>query len=186
MPIEPFPAILYSLPRNSAVAVGIPLAFGMASGLITRSSVKTWYPTLNKPPGEPPRWLFPTAWTFLYLSMGYASHLLVRAHDPAAVGSIAKAGASRAVKLYWAQFGLNMLWTPIFFGAQKPLLSLLDISLLTPLTYVLTAQAYKVDPRTAFAFVPYCAWLSYATYLNAGVWWLNGGKDKVDEVKKDL
>jgi len=39
----------------------------------------------------------------------------------------------------------------------------------------------KVDRRTLLVFVPYLTWLSYASYLNAGVWWLNGGKDKVDD-----
>lgn len=49
---------------------------------------------------------------------------------------------------------------------RKPLLALLDISLLTPCAFLLTSKAYQVDPRTAYCLVPYCAWLSYATYLN--------------------
>ncbi|GAA5877468.1 hypothetical protein JCM8547_001082 [Rhodosporidiobolus lusitaniae] len=175
MPID-FPPLFYSLPRNPAVAVGLPLAFGMVSGLVTRTSVKTWYPTLNKPVGEPPRWAFPVAWTSLYLAMGYASHLLVGVYDAAPSGTILKAAADTAIKLYWAQFALNMAWTPLFFGLRKPLAALFDISILTPLTYALTSKAYKLDPRTAWAFGPYCAWLTYATYLNASIWWLNGGK----------
>lgn len=54
----------------------------------------------------------------------------------------------------------------LFFGAHKPFAALLDISCLTPLVYTLTAKAYKLDYRTACVFVPYCAWLTYATYLN--------------------
>lgn len=54
----------------------------------------------------------------------------------------------------------------LFFGAHKPFAALLDISCLTPLVYTLTAKAYKLDYRTAYVFVPYCAWLTYATYLN--------------------
>lgn len=49
---------------------------------------------------------------------------------------------------------------------RKPLLALLDISLLTPCAFLLTSKAYQVDPRTAYFLAPYCAWLSYATYLN--------------------
>lgn len=30
----------------------------------------------------------------------------------------------------------------------------------------MTYEAYKVDPRTSFLLVPYCAWLSFASYLN--------------------
>jgi hypothetical protein len=64
------------------------------------------------------------------------------------------------------QFALNMAWTPLFFGLRLPLPALFDIVPLTGVTYTLAAVAYKVDPRTAIAFVPYCAWLSFATYLN--------------------
>ncbi|CEQ40111.1 SPOSA6832_01701, partial [Sporobolomyces salmonicolor] len=189
MPVE-LPALFYAIPRNPAIAVGLPLAFGMASGFITKNSVNTWYPTLKKPAvshlvintseldecvtdeldlrnqGEPPRWAFPAAWTFLYCSMGLASHLIIKNFDGALPGSAPNVTADIALKLYWGQFGLNMLWTPLFFGLHKLGLALADISLLTPTTYALTYQAYKVDPRTAFALVPYCAWLSYATYLN--------------------
>jgi hypothetical protein len=107
------------------------------------------------------------------------------------------------------QFALNMAWTPLFFGLRLPLPALFDIVPLTGVTYTLAAVAYKVDPRTAIAFVPYCAWLSFATYLNgsffsffdvflplsrssprffrsASIWWLNGGKSQVKDVKKDL
>ncbi|GAA5862729.1 hypothetical protein JCM1840_002654 [Sporobolomyces johnsonii] len=180
MPVE-LPALFYAIPRNPAVAVGLPLAFGMASGLITKNSVNTWYPTLRKPAGEPPRWAFPTAWTFLYCSMGLASHLIIKNFDGALPGSALKTTADLALKLYWGQFGLNMLWTPLFFGLHKMGLALADISLLTPTTYALAYQAYQVDPRTAFALVPYCAWLSYATYLNGATWYLN----RWSAVKKD-
>ncbi|GAA5966238.1 hypothetical protein JCM21900_000077 [Sporobolomyces salmonicolor] len=150
MPVE-LPALFYVIPRNPAIAVGLPLAFGMASGFITKNSVNTWYPTLKKPAGEPPRWAFPAAWTFLYCSMGLASHLIITNFDGALPGSALKVTADLALKLYWGQLGLNMLWTPLFFGLHKMGLALADISLLTPTTYALTYQAYKVDPRTAFA-----------------------------------
>ncbi|KAK4698465.1 hypothetical protein P7C70_g7809, partial [Phenoliferia sp. Uapishka_3] len=49
VPVE-LPSILFSIPRNPAVAVGLPIALGFASGFITKSSVKTWYKPLTKPP----------------------------------------------------------------------------------------------------------------------------------------
>ncbi|GAA5886812.1 hypothetical protein JCM6882_005898 [Rhodosporidiobolus microsporus] len=185
MPIE-LPSLLFTAPRNPAVAVGIPLALGFASGFITQKSVNTWYDSLRKPAGEPPRWAFPAAWTALYFGMGYASHLLVGVHDAAPAGTLLKAAANEAIKLYWAQLALNMAWTPLFFGLKKPLAALFDISILTPTVYLLAKKAYDLDPRTAYAFVPYCAWLTYATYLNGAFWWLNGGKGKVDQAQKDL
>ncbi|TNY18439.1 TspO/MBR-related protein [Rhodotorula diobovata] len=179
------PPILLQLPRNPAIAVGLPLVLGMADGQVTKSSLQSWYPSLTQPAGEPPRWAFPVVWTTLYVGMGFASHVLVKALDTAIIGSPTSRLAMSALKLYWAQLALNLAWTPLFFGLRNPLLGLADILPLTATTYALAGKAYKVDPRTAFVFVPYCAWLSYATYLNAGIWWLNGGEAKIKKAKQD-
>lgn len=169
------PPVLHAIPRNVYTALGLPLACGMASGLVTRSSVNTWYPSLRKPAGEPPRLAFPVAWTSLYLGMGLGSYVLQQYVDRAPAFTALHENAAFAVKLYWLQFGLNMAWTPLFFGARRTGLALVDILALTPAVYALTYYAYKVDPRTAWAFVPYSLWTSYATYLNAAIWWLNSG-----------
>ncbi|GAA5851657.1 hypothetical protein JCM9279_002534 [Rhodotorula babjevae] len=180
------PPILLQLPRNPAIAIGLPLVLGMADGQLTKSSLKSWYPALRKPAGEPPRWAFPVVWTALYAGMGLASHVLVKALDTAVIGSPMSRLAMSALKLYWVQLALNMAWTPLFFGLRNPTLGLLNILPMTATTYALTAKAAQVDPRLSLVFVPYCAWLSYASYLNAGIWWLNGGKANVDKAKKDL
>lgn len=59
--------------------------------------------------------------------------------------------------------------------------ALVDITALTGTVAALAVKMAKVDRRTLFVFIPYLTWLSYASYLNAGVWWLNGGKAKVDD-----
>jgi len=75
MPVQ-LPSLFYDIARNPAVAVGLPLVFGMSGGFITKTSVNTWYPTLKRPAVEPPRWMFPVAWTLLYASMGPSLFLL--------------------------------------------------------------------------------------------------------------
>ena len=93
--------------------VGLPLVLGFIDGTGSNGSVKTWYPTLNRPPAVPPSWAFPAAWTVLYLAMGWASHLIVNKYDAALPGSPMRALADSALKLYWGQFALNMLWSPV-------------------------------------------------------------------------
>lgn len=93
--------------------VGLPLALGMLNGRITKTSVETWFENRRQPPGQPPRWAFPVAWTYLYIGMGAASHLIVKAFDAAVPGSPLKLVADSALKLYWAQFALNQAWTPV-------------------------------------------------------------------------
>ncbi|GAA5906663.1 TspO/MBR family protein [Sporobolomyces salmoneus] len=177
MPIQ-LPSLFFEMSRMPAVAVGIPLAFGMLNGRITKTSVNTWYPTLKRPPIEPPRWLFPVAWSALYVAMGVASHLIVKQYDAALPGSPLKNAAEHALKLYWVQFALNQAWTPLFFGLKQMGLAMLDLGALTATSYALTYEAFKVDPRTSYLLVPYCAWLSFASYLNGSFWYLNSFKSR--------
>ena len=80
----------------------------------------------------------------------------------------------------------------------QPGLALVDISALTGTAYYMTVRSRYLCLRppewiqsllhaatggqTSWALIPYCVWLTYATYLNAGIWWLNRGRPlpKVD------
>ncbi|CAD6580395.1 MAG: hypothetical protein CYPHOPRED_001210 [Cyphobasidiales sp. Tagirdzhanova-0007] len=172
------PSLLYDIPRSLPLAVGLPILLGSLNGRITQKAVKTWYPTLEQPPpGPPARWVFPVVWTSLYAGMGWAAHVAVKAFDTSARHSVRAAAASSLV-LWYVQFALNMSWTPLFFGAKKTGAAALDIVTLTGTVAALTVKMAHVDRRTLAVFLPYMAWLSYASYLNIGVWWLNGGKVK--------
>lgn len=54
----------------------------------------------------------------LYAGMGWAAHIAVKALDTSPHLSVRKA-ASNALVLWYAQFAINMAWTPLFFGAKK-------------------------------------------------------------------
>merc|ERR1739841_40831 len=158
--------LIYSIPRNPAIAVGLPVTCGMAMGLVTRNSVNTWYSTVRKPTGEPPRLAFPIVWTLLYAGMGWASHIFVKTLENSP--SLATRELARtALHLHWAQFALNLCWTPLFFGLQKTQLALVDILLLTGTVYKLTSVAAKIDDRAFYIHLAYSAWLTWATYLNS-------------------
>jgi hypothetical protein len=61
--------------RISAVVVTC-LAVGYFSGMVTRSAITTWYPTLVKPSFNPPNWVFAPVWSMLYAMMGIAAGLV--------------------------------------------------------------------------------------------------------------
>lgn len=95
---------------------------GSITGYVTRtsshSSDSLWYKSLARPNWEPPKWAFGVVWPLLYLAMGYASHLNVKALDRTPPG-FGRTRALRGMKLYYAQLFLNQLWTPLFFGAGE-------------------------------------------------------------------
>lgn len=131
-------------------------------------SLSEWYPALRKPPGTPPNWLFGPVWTLLYLMMGAAGALVWHRH-------VARPEAATARGLRWfaIQLALNVAWTPVFFGLQRLGPGLIVIAALW-VAIVLTIRTFAGIHRVAAALlVPYLVWVSYATYLNAGLWWLN-------------
>ncbi|KAF8316891.1 TspO/MBR-related protein [Clavulina sp. PMI_390] len=168
------PALFFAIPRAPLFAVGLPVVLGVASGLPTSKVVKgPWYNNLRQPAFTPPRVAFPIVWPILYLAMGYASHLAVRSYDNALTPAV-RDTALYAIKLYYAQLAMNMSWTPLFFIWKKKGLALVDIVTLTGTVYHLTAVMHDLtDGLSTWFLAPYCAWLSYATYLNAGYWYLN-------------
>lgn len=146
--------------------VGLCLLVGAAGSTLTADSVRGWYLTLNRPAGVPPNWAFPVVWTSLYVMMGTAAWLAWRA--PAA------AEQRRGALLLWGwQLLANALWTPAFFGLQRPLLGLVVLAALLPLIGLTMRAFLALDRRAALLMLPYLLWSLYATYLNLGFWWLN-------------
>ncbi|KAJ7700146.1 TspO/MBR-related protein [Mycena rosella] len=171
----PLPDFLLVAVRIPLVAVGLPLGLGLLSGYPTANVVRSdWYKNLRTPPGRPPRQVFPIVWPILYISMGYASHLTVKALDSALSPSV-RSDCMLALSLYYTQLALNLLWTPLFFGAKKTGTALIDSGLMAAATFYMTKLIAPHSPGAAYLLLPYCAWLSFATYLNGGIWWLNGG-----------
>ncbi len=145
--------------------IGLPLLVGLASGSLTAAAVRDWYPSLIAPPGKPPNAVFAPMWTALYIAMGIAAW---RTWRPVAV-----LGQRRALQLWGWQLLVNAAWTPAFFGLHSPALGLVVIVPMLVLI-VLTARSFaRIDRPAAWLLLPYLLWSGYATYLNAGFWWLN-------------
>ena len=77
------------------------------------------------------------------------------------------------MKLWWAQLVLNFLWTPVFFAAHLPGLALVVILLMLAAILAFIAIAWRQDRLAAWLFVPYAAWVAFASMLNASIVALN-------------
>jgi len=148
------------------LAIGIPLLIGVIGSIFTQESVSTWYLTLEKPSFNPPNYLFPIAWTYLYITMGFASWLVWLKRD---TGSYSRNG----LIFYSIQLFFNMMWSYLFFTLQNPGLALIEILILLPLIIITTFYFFKTDRIAGWLMIPYIAWVSFATVLNASIYWLN-------------
>jgi translocator protein len=135
------------------------LAVGAGAGFLTAQSVLTWFPTLIKPSFNPPSWLFGPVWTTLYIMMAVAAWLVWLRQ-----GSLV---------LFYVQLALNFAWSLLFFGLHSPALALVDIVAMWVLILLTLLAFWKIDRRAGWLLVPYLAWVSFASVLNASIWWLN-------------
>ena len=155
--------------RNIKILIGVAscLAVGFLSSIATQSSVETWFPTLEKPFFNPPSWLFPPVWSLLYIMMGTAAGLVWdKIHSkPEEV--------KKALIFFVIQLALNALWSILFFGLKNPMLALIEIVLLWLLIYETFAKFSRISKTAGNLFIPYLLWVTFATLLNASIWWLN-------------
>jgi translocator protein len=120
-----------------------------------------WYKTLDKPPWTPPDWLFPIAWTTLYIAMSVAAWRV--AYSGAEIVPLALA--------LWAwQIALNTLWTPVFFGLRNLFGGMIVLALLWVAVLSTTLVFLSVDTIAGVLMAPYVVWASYAGALNVSVW----------------
>jgi len=143
--------------------IALPVLVGIISGLWGRAGMRE-YKNLNQPPLSPPGWLFPVVWTILYILMGIASYLVAQSREK---------GCGEALLFYLLQLVVNFFWSPIFFGAGWYLFAFFWIILLWVLIYACIKRFYPLDKRAAYLMVPYLAWVTFAGYLNFGVFLLN-------------
>lgn len=122
-----------------------------------------WYQTLTKPWWTPPNWAFPIAWTLLYIMIAIAGWRVWKAE-----------GIGAALAVWAIGLVLNAAWSWIMFGRHEIGLALADLALLWVSIAVFIALALPVDRLSAYLFVPYLAWVSYAGALNFAIWRLNG------------
>lgn len=105
----------------------------------------------------------------LYAASGFGSYLIAQNLDvPGFNGSVnpsARNTAIEALNLYWISLGLNLAWSPLFFGLQQPLVALVDIVALTGVVGALTVKAHQLPTiknlPTSLFFAPYLGASSY-------------------------
>jgi len=153
-------------PLAFIINIAITLGVGALGGWATAQSVKTWYPTLNKPSFNPPNWLFAPVWTTLYLLIGIAAYLVWTkrnqiVHFP------------RTVAIYFIQLILNLAWSFIFFYLHEIGFALAEIILLLFVIVINAVIFYRIDKWAGLIFIPYILWVSFASFLTYNILILN-------------
>ena len=151
--------------KQYALGILLTQSIGALSGWLSKDGIKIFSASISQPSLSPPAFLFPIVWGALYALMGIAA---VRIYL-----SPQSTERSMALNVYITQLIVNFFWSLIFFNAQAYLFAFFWLLILWILVLWMILLFHKVDPLSAKLQIPYLLWLSFAAYLNLGVWYLN-------------
>ena len=143
----------------------LTLLVGGVSGYYTIGNVATWYATLHKPFFNPPNSVFGPVWTVLYILMAVSFYMVLQ--QPKSVMR------KYAITFFIVQLTLNFFWSIIFFNLHLIGIALAEIALMWLSILWMIILFYPVSKTAALLQLPYIAWVSFATALNAAIFYLN-------------
>ncbi len=138
---------------------------GALSGLLSSDGMALYMQSAAKPPLSPPGAVVGIVWPILYALMGIGAALIWRQPESKV--------RSKSLNLFVGQLVVNFFWSLIFFNAQAFGFAAIWLVLLWALVLLMILSFRKISPLAAWLQVPYLIWLTFAAYLNFGVFLLN-------------
>lgn len=155
----------------AGLIVSILICFACAGigSAATTPQLADWFANLKKPTWNPPNWLFAPVWTTLFAMMGVSAWLVWRN----SWGSDRWGKARLALGWFGIQLALNVGWSVLFFGCQRPGFALIEIVLLWFAIAITVSLFARHSKLASGLMVPYLCWVSFASVLNFAIWSLN-------------
>ena len=150
-----------------AIAIIIPLIVGGLSAFLTKDNM-SMFNEINKPPLSPPSWLFPVAWTILYILMGIASYLIYKNKNVFFYEE-----RDKSLIFYIIQLVFNFFWSIIFFNLKNYVFAFVWLLFLWLFILILIVNSKKVNKIASYLLIPYLLWVTFAGYLNLMIAILN-------------
>lgn len=149
--------------KSLIISLAISLGTGILSALITRSSMKI-YQNLNLPKLAPPSILFPIVWTILFILMGISAYIIYESNSNK---------KQNALKIYAIQLLVNFIWPILFFNLNLYFISFVWIILLWIFILIMINSFKQISNIAAYLQIPYFLWVTFASYLNFMIYYLN-------------
>ena len=153
----------YRSPRTLVVfAMFIAIVVGVGAVIGVSTGPDAWYATLQKPPFNPPNWLFAPVWFTLYVMIGIAG-----------ARTFLRDSSGTPFFVWLLQMVLNWAWSPTWFSLHLLWPAFAIIITILALIVAFIVATWKTDRVSALLFVPYAAWVAFASLLNLSIAVLN-------------
>lgn len=151
--------------KTYALWILLAEAVGALSGWLTREGTRIYTETAVRPPLSPPSAVFPVVWVILFALMGIGAARIWR--------SPPSKFRTRGLLLFFVQLAFNFVWSILFFNLERYGLAFGWLIVLWFLILGMILTFRRIDRKAALLQIPYLLWVSFAAYLNLGVWLLN-------------
>lgn len=152
--------------RIYIISVAISLGAGIVSALLTRGNMNI-YEEVSTPPLSPPSFLFPVVWTVLFVLMGISAAMVLT------TGTSPLLKRKNALSVYGMSLFFNFFWSIIFFNLRAFLFAFVWLLVLLALIILTIVKYFKINRTAAYLQIPYALWVTFAGYLNLGIFILN-------------
>lgn len=152
--------------RIYIISVAISLGVGIVSALLTRGNMNI-YEEVSTPPLSPPSFLFPVVWTVLFVLMGISAAMVLT------TGTSPLVKRKNALSVYGMSLFFNFFWSIIFFNLRAFLFAFVWLLVLLALIILTIVKYFKINRTAAYLQIPYALWVTFAGYLNLGIFILN-------------
>lgn len=149
--------------KELIISIAISVGVGALSGFLTRNSMSL-FQQLIKPPLSPPGWIFPIVWTILFTLMGISAYIIYQSDSKE---------KEEALRIYALQLMVNFFWSLVFFNWQAYLLAFIILIILWLLIFLMIRKFSEINPCAGKLQIPYLLWVTFAGYLNLGIYLLN-------------
>lgn len=149
--------------KKLAICIAIPLLVEAISHFFTKDAMEQYY-KLNQPPLSPPQWLFPVVWTILYILMGISLYIVLEKGQKSLY---------EARKIFYFKLFVNFMWSIFFFRFGWYLFSFFWLVFLWAMIILMIKKFREISKAAAWMNIPQLLWITFAGYLNLGIWWLN-------------
>ena len=150
-----------------AVLAVVAIAAASVVGQLATYPNLPWHAALIKPSFNPPNWIFGPVWTTLYGLMAFAVWHILRLRETSAARRL-------ALTLFFIQLAFNAAWSWMFFGANNPLLGVINIIPQFLIIVATVVAFHRLNKLAAWCLMPLAAWVGFASVLNIAIWRLNG------------
>lgn len=148
------------------ISIAISLGVGIISALLSRGNMNV-YEEVATPPLSPPSILFPIVWTALYVLMGVSAAMILTTKTSPLQER------KQALYVYGLSLFFNFFWSIIFFNMRAFLFAFIWLVALLTLIILTVIKYFRINKTAAYLQIPYAVWVTFAGYLNFGIWILN-------------